>query len=100
MKSSKKKTAVQESNRGTARYKRRWNLKLTGLPDKDGENTREIVIGILTRVVPLSVVQLQDTVDTVHRLGKPSNAATSNNMSRAIINQFGMRTARDEVWKK
>lgn len=90
------KTATEEQ----ARYKRRWNLRLTGLPEKEGENTREIVIGILTRVVPLSVDRLRDTVDTVHRLGKHNTAAASNNTPRAIIIQFGMRTVRDEVWKK
>lgn len=83
-----------------ARYKRRWNLRLTGLTEKEGENTREIVIGILTRVVPLSVDRLRDSVDTVHRLGKRNDPATSNNTPRAIIIQFGMRNIRDEVWKK
>lgn len=83
-----------------ARYKRRWNLRLTGLPEKDGENTRETVIGILTRVVPLSVDRLRETVDTVHRMGKKSEAATSNNAPRAIIIQFGMRNVRDDVWKR
>ncbi|GAA6074209.1 uncharacterized protein LOC114565684 [Tachysurus ichikawai] len=51
------------------RYKRRWNLRIIGLTEKDGEeDTRELVIGILTRIVPMSVEQLRDTVDTVHRL--------------------------------
>lgn len=55
----------KNSTEEQARYKRRWNLRLIGLLEKDGENTREIVIGILTRIVPLSVYWLQDTVDTV-----------------------------------
>lgn len=83
-----------------ARYKRRWNLRLTGLPEKEGEDVREVVIGILTRVVPLSVERLRDTVDTVHRLGRKMNAATSNNMGRAIIIQFAVRIVRDDVWKR
>ncbi len=44
-----------------ARYKRRWNLRLTGLPEKDDENVREMVIGILTRIIPVSVEKLRDT---------------------------------------
>lgn len=83
-----------------ARYKRRWNLRLIGLPEKDDENVRETVIGILTRIVPMSVERLRDTVDTVHRLGKRESAATSNNVPRVVIIQFGMRTLRDEVWRK
>ncbi|KAL1275024.1 hypothetical protein QQF64_027838 [Cirrhinus molitorella] len=83
-----------------ARYKRRWNLRLTGLPEKDEENVRETVIGILTRIIPVSVERLRDNVDTVHRLGKRESAANSNNVPRVVIIQFGMRTIRDEVWKK
>lgn len=73
---------------------------MNGLPEKEGENTREAVIGILTRVVPLSVEKLRDSVDTVHRLGMKGNAATSNNTPRSSIIQFGVRTVRDEIWKK
>lgn len=73
---------------------------MNGLPEKEGENTREAVIGILTRVVPLSVEKLRDSVDTVHRLGMKGNAATSNNTPRSSIIQFGMRTVHDEIWKK
>lgn len=38
----------------------------------------QIVTAILTRVVSLSVEQLRDTMDTVHRLGKPNTAVTNN----------------------
>ncbi|KAL0148380.1 hypothetical protein M9458_056280, partial [Cirrhinus mrigala] len=65
-----------------ARYKRRWNLRLTGLPEKDDENVRETVIGILTRIFPVSVERLRYTLDTVHRLGKRESATTSNNCGR------------------
>lgn len=95
----KEKREIKSACEEQARCKRRWNLRLTGLSKKDGENTREVVIGILTRVVPLSVDRLRDIVDTVHRLGKKNTAATSNNTPRAIIIQLGMRTVRDKVWK-
>lgn len=90
------KSACEEQSR----YKRRWNLRLIGLPEKDDENVRETVIGILTRIIPISVERLRDTVDTVHRLGKRESFATSNNGPRAVIIQFGMRTLRDEIWRK
>uniref|UniRef100_A0A087XR38 Endonuclease/exonuclease/phosphatase domain-containing protein n=1 Tax=Poecilia formosa TaxID=48698 RepID=A0A087XR38_POEFO len=79
---------------------RRWNLRVTGLPEKDDENLRESIIGILTRIIPVSVERLRDTVDTVHRLGKKAGSLSDNNRPRAVIIQFGMRTMRDEVWKK
>lgn len=96
----KENSLLKEACAEQTRYKRRWNLRIIGLTEKDGEDTREVVIGILTRIVPLSVERLRDTVDTVHRLGLRRDAATSNNTPRAIIIQFGMRTVRDDVWKK
>ena len=88
------KTATEEQ----ARHKRRWNLRLTGLPEKDGENTREIVIGILS-CAPICGPAAR------HRghgppPGKHNTAAASNNTPRAIVIQFGMKTVRNEVWKK
>lgn len=62
---------------------------MIGLPEKDDENDWEAVIGILTRIIPMSVETLRDTVDTVHRLGKRESAATSNDVSRFVIIQFG-----------
>ncbi|KAK7904874.1 hypothetical protein WMY93_017481 [Mugilogobius chulae] len=96
----KENTTLRSASDEHARYKRRWNLRLAGLPEKEDENVRDTVIGILTRIIPVSVDRLRDTVDTVHRLGKKENPATSNNVPRSVIIQFGMRTVRDEVWKK
>ncbi|TRZ03479.1 hypothetical protein DNTS_012100 [Danionella cerebrum] len=92
--------SLREGMADLARYKQRWNLRLNGLPEKEGEDTRELIIGILTRVVPLSVERLRETVDTVHRLGKRGSAATSNNTPRSIIAQFVSRVVRDDVWKR
>ena len=89
---------LKEAYAEQTRYKRRWNLRMIGLPEKDGEDTREVVIGILTRIVQMSVERLQDTVDTVHRLGRKGDATISHNTPKAIIIQFGMRTVRDDVW--
>lgn len=47
----------------------------------------------------MSVDRLREMVDTVHWLGPKGSAATSN-APRAVLIQFGMRTLRDEVWKK
>lgn len=82
-----------------ARYKRRWDLRLIGLPEKENENARESVIGTLTRVIPWSVEKLRQSVDTVHCLGKRNNAAR-NKLTRSVIIQFALQTVRGEVWKK
>ncbi|MEQ2226974.1 hypothetical protein ILYODFUR_032850 [Ilyodon furcidens] len=96
----KENTSLRISCEDHARYKRRWNLRVTGLPEKDDENLRESMIRILTRIIPVSVDRLRETVDTVHRLGKKAGAASANNRPRAVIIQFGMRTMLDEVWRK
>ncbi|KAJ7993822.1 hypothetical protein DPEC_G00258700 [Dallia pectoralis] len=89
---------MKERSREIERYGRRWNLKLIGLQEKENEDTREAVIGILTRVIPLSVEKIRDKVDTVYRLGKKDDPAF-NMRPRPIIMQFGMRATRDEIWK-
>ena len=68
-----------------------------GLPEKDKENTRETVIGILTRVNPLSVEKLRESVDTAWR---KKNKSATNKMPRPVIIQFALRTVCDEVWKR
>ncbi|KAI4905601.1 hypothetical protein NFI96_006897 [Prochilodus magdalenae] len=91
---------LKESVTEQARYKRKWNLRLNSLAEKDGEDIREVVIGILTRVVPVSVERLRETIDVVHRLGKKGNPATSDNTPRSVMIQFVARTVRDDVWKR
>lgn len=96
---TKENKELKERCREIERYGRRWNLKLIGLPEKENEDTREVVIGILTRVIPMSVEKIRDKVDIVHRLGKKDDPAF-NMRPRPIIMQFGMRTTRDEIWRK
>lgn len=88
-------TALREMCLEHARYKRKWNLRLNGVPEKEGENTREVVISILKEVVPLRNEQLQYAVDTVHRLGQKG----ASDRPRQIIIQFALRTVCDLVWK-
>lgn len=86
---------LHESCLEHARYKRRWSLRLNGIPEREGENTQEEVIKILTKVVPLPTEHLQNMVDVVHRLGQKVRA----DRPRQIILQFSMRTVRDQVWR-
>ncbi|XP_059211189.1 uncharacterized protein si:ch211-196c10.15 [Centropristis striata] len=95
----KENSNLTEMCKENARYKRRWDLRLLGLPEKDNEDVKEVVIGILTRVIPVAVDKIRELVDTVHRLGKKNDAA-HNKMPRPIIIQFATRTARNDIWKK
>ncbi|KAL1282358.1 hypothetical protein QQF64_001161 [Cirrhinus molitorella] len=48
------------------RYKRRWNLRIKGLPEKQNENTREEVISLLSKIAPGVPWEMEDAVDLVH----------------------------------
>lgn len=49
---TKEKSSLKEICLENVRYKRRWDLRLLGLPEKGNEDT---MIGILTRVLLVSV---------------------------------------------
>lgn len=69
------------------------------MPEKDKEDVKEALIGILTRVIPVAVDKIRALVDSVHRLGK-KNDSVLNKMPRPIIIQFATRTASNDIWKK
>lgn len=88
--------ALKEMCLEHARYKRRWNLRLNGVPEKEGENIRGEVVNILKEIIPASQEQLEYAVDTVHRLGQKKG---TNDRPRQVIMQFAQRTVRDLVWQ-
>lgn len=57
-----------------------------------------MVVGILTRVIPVAIDKLREMVDTVHRLGK--KYAAQNKMPRPIITQLATRTDKNKIWRK
>lgn len=77
------------------RYSRRWNLKLQGVPERDGEDTRSVTISILKQVVPGIQDKMEDVIDVAHRLG----LRRSDGAPRNIVMRFTMRTYRDIVWR-
>ena len=74
------------------RYKRRWNLKVSGLKERDGEDILENVEGLLLK---LWTEGIEDVIDSVHRVGRKQD-----DRSRQVQQQFVRRRHRDEVWKK
>ncbi|KAL1255522.1 hypothetical protein QQF64_013583 [Cirrhinus molitorella] len=51
-------------------YKRRWNFKIHGLKEKVEENTRDVVVSILSKLAPQWNTLMGSVVDTVHRIGR------------------------------
>lgn len=91
----KQNAGLQEKVSELERYKRRWNLKLRGLKEKDNENTREVVSQILTKIAPQWSDKINLIVDSVHRLGKKEK-----DRNRHVVIQFTMRHFRDELWRQ
>lgn len=75
-------------------YKRRWNLRISGIPEIDGENVKMATMDIFLQVPPCLAHVLQTLIDVAHRLGpKLGNART-----RRIIVQFLSRSHRNLIW--
>lgn len=86
---------LEEKVNEMERYHRRWNLRLYGLEEKEGENVKERVIEICKAVVKSNNGEdLQFHVDVSHRIGKKKPDKT-----RAVITRFTLRSTRDLVWK-
>lgn len=77
-------------------YQRRWNLKISGIPEQDEENVKMTVIELLSRISPTIADTLQNSVDVAHRLGPKKGIGSSQ--PRRIIVQFLARTTRDRIW--
>lgn len=76
------------------RYKRCWNLRIRGIKECEGENTREIVANLLIKIFPAWAPNINHIVGSVHRLGR-----REVNRTRQVIVQFTQRLHRDALWK-
>lgn len=77
-------------------YKRRWNLRVSGIQEQRGEDVRKILIDLFGAVSPEIADQLVYALDIAHRLGPRSEGARA---SRRIIVQFLSRNVRDKIWR-
>lgn len=76
------------------RYQRRWNLRLYGLSEQEGENVKQRVIDICCAVVPEAADNFPHHIDVVHRVGRKSAEKV-----RPIILRFTARSAKELLWK-
>ncbi len=77
-------------------YKRRWNLRVSGIQEQRGEDVRKILIDLFSKVSPEIADQLLYMLDVAHRLGPRAEGARFN---RRIIVQFLSRNVRDQIWR-
>ncbi len=77
-------------------YKRRWNLRVSGIQEQRGEDVRKILIDLFSKVSPEIADQLLYTLDVGHRLGPRAEGVRFN---CRIIVQFLSRNVRDQIWR-
>ncbi|KAL2082797.1 hypothetical protein ACEWY4_022615 [Coilia grayii] len=88
-------TKLEEKVNEMERYHRRWNLRLYGLEEMEGENVKDRVIDICKTIAQNeNGNNLQFKVDVSHRIGQKKSGKT-----RAVIIRFTLRSTRDLVWK-
>ena len=92
----KENTALHQKCNDLDAYKRRWNLRVAGIPEHTGENVKKIIVDLFRQISPDIGDQLLLSVDITHRLGPRSGETRS---SRRIVVQFLSRSHRDRIWK-
>lgn len=75
------------------RYHRQWNLRLFGLPEKEGENLMKSVAEICYEVAPDVRSTAPLTIDICHRLGPKREGRI-----RPIIIRFTSRFTKKRIW--
>lgn len=76
------------------RYKRRWNLWIRGLKEKEGEDIRDAVADLLVKISPSWSSNINQIEHSVHRIGRHEE-----NKTRHVIIQFIQRLHRDALWR-
>lgn len=92
----KENTVLREKCNDLDAYKRRWNLRVAGIPERPGENVKKIITDLFSQISPDIGDQLPLAVDIAHRLGPRSGEDRS---SRRIVVQFLSRSHRDKIWR-
>ncbi|XP_016369751.1 ectonucleoside triphosphate diphosphohydrolase 2-like [Sinocyclocheilus rhinocerous] len=85
---------LEERVNEAERYQRRWNLRLYGLAEQEGENVKQRVIDICRAVVPEAADNFPHHIEVVHRVGRKSAEKV-----RPVILRFTARSAKELLWK-
>ncbi|KAK7886492.1 hypothetical protein WMY93_026113 [Mugilogobius chulae] len=97
----KENTHLKERVTELERYKRRWNLKIQGMKEKDNEKTREDVLDILSHIAPHGLLPWGPLLTVRTDLGneKMGEADKSWHPFQARLLQRGQRSPRSSMAK-
>lgn len=85
---------LEDKVNDTERYQRRWNLRLHGLPEQEGEDVKQRVVDICRAIVPELGDPLHFHIVVTHRVGR-----RSEDKVRPIIIRFTSRATKETIWK-
>lgn len=85
---------LEERVNEAERYQRRWNLRLYGLTEQEGENVKQRAIDICRAVVPEAADNFLHHIDIVHRVGRKTAEKV-----RPVILRFTARSTKELLWK-
>ena len=83
--------SVQEKVNDLERHSRKYNLRLVSVPESEGENTKQLVQGVLRDDLKMDSV----TIQTAHRTGKAIPAGRDMPPTRHII--FKLMNFKDKI---
>lgn len=92
----KENTGLHKLCREHERYKRRWSLRLNGVPEREGDNVREDVIKILSEVVPLTAENLHSTVHSA-QAGSDDESRSTQADYYTVLHESGPRSGVEVV---
>lgn len=87
-------TAAEDKINDMERYHRRWNLRLYGLPEQEGEDVKQRMVDVCRAVIPDAGGDLRFHIDVSHRIGRKESGKT-----RPVITRFTCRSTKEMLWK-
>lgn len=79
-------TAAEDKFNDMEGHHRRWNLRLYGLPEQEGEDVKQRMIDICKAVIPDAGEDLHFYINVSHRIGRKESCKT-----RPVITRFRCR---------
>lgn len=87
-------SALEIQNDALEQYTRRNSLRIYGLPEKEGENTDDLILDFASNELDLNLTL--ESIDRSHRLGRPNQSRGP----RPIIVKFISYRIRQKIYKK
>ena len=83
-------TAAEDKINAMERYHRRWNLRLYGLMEQEGEDVKQRMADVCRAVIPAAGGDLRFHIDVSHGIGGKETGIT-----RPVLTRFTCRSTKE-----